>query len=122
MGRDVAGAAIKVLCKKRLYYDGRTMSIRIGQLMAECKAFAARHGKYLTFRHLKKKLIFNGARTNPLNFVRPLPIQPFSRRFSAKGCNMWICVFLKFEACDRCLGFPSRRNRQSRDWGLGFRL
>ena len=37
VGRDVAGAAIKVLCKKRLYYDGRTIWIRLGQLMAECK-------------------------------------------------------------------------------------
>ena len=54
VGRDVVGAAIKVLCSKRIYYGGRTISIRLGQLMAECKAFAARHGKYLTFSRLKK--------------------------------------------------------------------
>ena len=54
VGRDVIGATIKILCRKKGIYNGNKIQVRLSQLMAECKAYAASVGKYLTFGKLKK--------------------------------------------------------------------
>ena len=53
-GRDVCGAAIKLLCQRKGHYSKNTIAERLQQLMEEVKQFAKRHGKYLTFGRLKK--------------------------------------------------------------------
>ena len=54
VGRDIIGASVKILCRKKGFYDGRKIEIRLAQLMAECKMYAASTGTYLTFGKLKK--------------------------------------------------------------------
>ena len=54
IGRDIVGASIKILCKKKNHFPGRNIGLRLGQLMKECKAYATRHGLQLSFGRLKK--------------------------------------------------------------------
>ena len=53
-GRDLVGGAVKLLCRGKEFFDGRTIAIRLQMLMMEAIEFARRHGKQLSFARLKK--------------------------------------------------------------------